>query len=74
MGDKWDRKSGFCCSTCAYFAPKNYEFGRCRRNAPTMSGFPVVHPEHDFCGEHKIGSNPIKDEWNERREMVKNDQ
>lgn len=27
--------------------------GRCRRRAPTMSGYPVVY-ESDWCGDHKI--------------------
>ncbi len=27
--------------------------GRCRRHAPTMSGYPVVF-EHDWCGEHRL--------------------
>ena len=30
--------------------------GRCRRNAPTMKGFPVVF-EQDWCGEHRIDEN-----------------
>jgi hypothetical protein len=35
--------------------------GRCRRNAPTMmKGYPVVFAE-DWCGEHKRGSNPVRD-------------
>lgn len=36
------------------------EEGRCRRNAPTMKGYPVVFAE-DWCGEHKRGSNPVRD-------------
>lgn len=27
--------------------------GRCRRHAPTMSGYPVVF-ENDWCGDHKL--------------------
>jgi len=30
--------------------------GRCRRHAPTMSGFPVVF-ELDWCGDHKLSEN-----------------
>jgi len=33
-------------------------FGRCRRNAPTMNGFPAVF-ETDWCGNHKIDENKI---------------
>lgn len=32
--------------------------GRCRRNAPTMKGFPVVF-EADWCGEHRLDENKI---------------
>lgn len=28
-------------------------FGRCRRHAPTMTGFPPVFGE-DWCGDHKL--------------------
>ena len=52
------------CSGCMYFVPKgeNNEagIGRCRRHAPTMSGFPVVFPG-DWCGDHKIDENKIDD-------------
>lgn len=27
--------------------------GRCRRHAPTMSGYPVVFAS-DWCGDHKL--------------------
>ena len=30
-----------------------YHLGRCRRHAPTMSGFPAVFV-NDWCGDHKI--------------------
>lgn len=32
--------------------------GRCRRNAPTMKGYPVVF-ETDWCGEHKLDENKV---------------
>jgi hypothetical protein len=32
--------------------------GRCRRHAPTMSGYPVVFPS-DWCGDHKLNENAI---------------
>jgi len=37
-----------------------YDIGRCRRHAPTMSGFPVVFV-NDFCGDHKLDENKICD-------------
>lgn len=56
--DKWNRQEGFCCDTCMHYAPKNNHMGRCRRHAPSMEGFPVVYADHDWCGDHKVGSNP----------------
>jgi hypothetical protein len=32
--------------------------GRCRRHAPTMSGFPVVWPS-DWCGDHKLDEEKL---------------
>lgn len=64
--NKWDRQTGFCCRSCAFCVPNNEELGRCRRNAPTMKGFPVVYLDSDFCGDHKIGSNPLKDAYLEK--------
>lgn len=65
--DNWDRKTNFNCDSCMFYVPKleqnpdsNREMGRCRRNAPTLKGFPVVFSS-DWCGEHKIGSNPVRD-------------
>ena len=59
--DKWDRKTDFNCDSCMFYVPKTEKSGRCRRNAPTMKGFPVVYGDADWCGEHKIGSNPVRD-------------
>jgi len=59
--DKWDQITGYCCGSCRYFSPKvNSEVGRCRRHAPTMQGYPVVYAVDDWCGDHKIGTNPHK--------------
>ena len=53
--DNWqDRTVGMICKTCMFFVLKrNGPTGRCRRNAPTMKGFPVVYPG-DWCGEHRL--------------------
>jgi hypothetical protein len=32
--------------------------GRCRRHAPTMSGFPVMY-DTDWCGDHKIDEEKV---------------
>ena len=59
--DKWDRKTNFNCDSCMFYVPKTGNPGRCRRLAPTMKGFPVVYGNAGWCGEHKIGSNPVRD-------------
>lgn len=66
--DKWDRITGFCCATCMYCSPKpttlkqflEKDTGRCRRHAPSMQGYPVVYLKDDWCGDHKVGTNPHK--------------
>ena len=35
--------------------PKD-SFGRCRRHAPTMQGYPAVFG-NDWCGDHKLDEN-----------------
>lgn len=37
--------------------PPVYDLGRCRRHAPTMSGYPAVFV-NDWCGDHKLN-----EEW-----------
>ncbi len=59
--DRWDRRTGFCCATCMFFSPKSDTEGRCRRRAPTMNGYPVVLAKDDWCGDHKLGTNPHKE-------------
>lgn len=55
--DPWKhRHENMTCKTCMWFVPKagNVEnIGRCRRHAPTMSGYPVVFT-NDWCGDHKL--------------------
>lgn len=58
--DRWDQVTGYCCGTCRFYTPKEPNIGRCRRHAPTMGGFPVVYPADDWCGDHKVGTNPHK--------------
>jgi hypothetical protein len=59
--DNWQHRSKeMCCETCMYFilkAPTD-NFGRCRRHAPTMSGFPAVF-DSDWCGDHKLDKNKL---------------
>lgn len=59
--DNWAHRSArMRCRSCMYYAPKRkgVSIGRCRRNAPTMNGFPVVF-ETDWCGNHKIDEEAI---------------
>lgn len=64
MEDPWkDREKVGTCRTCMFFIIKqsrsgDSEIGRCRRNAPTRTGYPVVYPT-DWCGEHKIDENKL---------------
>ena len=60
--DPWaNRYSGMRCRTCIFYVEKvrvlgnmtEAPIGRCRRHAPTMSGYPVVFPA-DRCGDHKL--------------------
>ena len=52
--DPWAHRSQTMrCRTCMWFAPKANGLGRCRRHAPTMSGYPAVY-ERDWCGDHKL--------------------
>lgn len=67
--DNWIHRSvGMRCKTCMYYVAKPSEsavatatvtlqqkLGRCRRHAPTMSGWPVMY-ESDWCGDHKLKS------------------
>lgn len=72
MKDLWiHRSKRMRCTTCMYFVIKRTtsdspvevapviergHIGRCRRHAPTMSGYPVVF-ESDWCGDHKLNEN-----------------
>ncbi len=63
--DPWiNRTKNMRCVACMYFVEKGANIsrgrvlGRCRRHAPTMTGFPVVF-EDDWCGDHKINENAI---------------
>ena len=57
--DLWSNRSeGMRCRTCMWYLPKEMkeagsEGGRCRRHAPSMSGYPVVL-SNDWCGDHKL--------------------
>ncbi len=62
--DPWkNRSAGMRCKTCVFYVPKVAkegvtEIGRCRRNAPTLKGFPAVFPM-DWCGEHRIDEEKL---------------
>lgn len=66
--DSWKHRSlNMRCHTCMWFVFKEpmvppqqdkSSIGRCRRHAPTISGYPVVY-NHDWCGDHKLDENKI---------------
>ena len=72
MSDPWaNRSKGMLCSTCIWFVPKRktgpdsetdipvaQNVGRCRRHAPTITGYPVVY-FNDWCGDHKLNENAV---------------
>jgi len=57
--DNWIHRN-MLCSTCMWYVPKTDNVGRCRKNAPSMSGWPVMRPT-DFCGGHKLDETKVKD-------------
>ena len=64
--DPWiHRSSRMSCVTCMWYCPKapsagatSSSLGRCRKHAPSMSGYPVVFPI-DWCGDHKLDENAL---------------
>jgi hypothetical protein len=44
--------------TASEFLKPPYDLGRCRRHAPTMSGWPVMFV-NDWCGDHKTDENKL---------------
>ena len=65
--DPWVHRSTMMrCNTCRFFLEKKRTvhapntvytiFGRCRRHAPTMNGYPAVYG-YDWCGDHKLDEN-----------------
>lgn len=72
MSDNWKHRSAkMTCHTCMWFVEKKSSrvepetglttapvFGRCRRHAPTLGGWPAVFGA-DWCGDHKLDENKI---------------
>lgn len=65
QNDNWiHREHRMRCRSCMWFAYKVDNeghftaIGRCRRHAPTMSGYPVVFVT-DWCGDHKLDETKI---------------
>ena len=63
--DPWKHRSnGMKCVTCMWFVEKvsdgnvKVPFGRCRRHAPSMNGYPAVFGT-DWCGDHKVDETKI---------------
>ncbi len=65
MEDNWKhRNANMKCQTCMWFVGKavaeaqTSNIGRCRKKAPTMSGWPVMFST-DWCGDHKLDENKL---------------
>lgn len=62
--DPWaHRSAGMSCATCMWAVAKVSDdgevyVGRCRKHAPTVSGYPVVYMS-DWCGDHKLDENKL---------------
>ena len=58
--DPWANRAGeMKCRTCMWFVVKGGGIlGRCRKSAPTMTGYPATY-ETDWCGQHKLDENKI---------------
>lgn len=66
--DAWKHRARrMKCQTCMWYVYKSRlvpsmgdadRLGRCRRHAPTISGYPVVF-EYDWCGDHKLDENKV---------------
>ncbi len=57
--DNWKhRAENMRCQTCMWYIPKSEKLGRCRFNAPTIKGWPVMFPG-DWCGQHKLDENKV---------------
>lgn len=69
--DPWIHRSrDMRCRSCMFFVAKQLDppplckldargaLGRCRRHAPTMSGFPAVFAA-DWCGDHKLDETKV---------------
>ena len=59
--DPWQHRSNTMkCATCMWFALKKprLDFGRCRRHAPTLGGYPAVFST-DWCGDHKLDEGSL---------------
>ncbi len=71
--DPWKHRSkGMRCATCIWNVTKTTinkkskndepdergQLGRCRRHAPTITGYPAVF-ESDWCGDHKLDENKL---------------
>lgn len=58
--DPWkNRSAGMQCATCMWWVRKgDSSLGRCRRHAPSMSGYPAAF-ESDWCGDHKLDEKAV---------------
>lgn len=58
--DPWaHRAQKMRCATCMWWVRKDTAaLGRCRRHAPTLSGYPATY-DTDWCGDHKMDETKL---------------
>ena len=65
--DNWKHRAAhMTCQTCMWFVfkdlaeenTKSLNLGRCRRHAPTLSGWPALFGT-DWCGDHKLDQDKL---------------
>jgi len=56
--DNWRDQSTHCCATCMAWVEKANDLGRCRRNAPTLDGWPATFAS-DWCYQHKLDAEAL---------------
>ena len=59
VADNWAERRFMICDTCMFYVQKKGTIGRCRKNPPTIDGWPVVYFD-DWCGNHKLDADKMQ--------------
>lgn len=69
--DYWgNRNYQMTCGRCIYFLLKRSIIGRCKRHAPTNTGYPVVFVDEPGCGDFKLDEYVKEQEVKEELEAT----